>query len=105
MPVEAQREVVVVERPERPVRVGIAALADRVGALAVERPDVVVRGPRSGFVLVLQPVRDDGRSPDEWIRPRLIAILGLLGEQVADGLLLIARPRRDVAVEPDLHVL
>ena len=47
-----QRPVVVEQRPKRPVRVEIAALADSRRPLAIERPHVVVRLPRAWLVLL-----------------------------------------------------
>src|SRR5829696_1503610 len=88
--VELEEEHVVV----RPVAlaVPVAARARRNGASPVDGPRGVVGLVRAGLVAILQPVRGDGIAAADRVIARVVAVLGVRGEQGADRLRVVGLP-------------
>ena len=100
--IKMQDEDVVELSLKRAVRPEIPRAAVRHGDVALDRDRRITRGPRSGRVLIFQPMRHNRRPPaNRVVRvKRAVEVDGILAEQVADFRRVIGSPRFDVVVEP-----
>lgn len=76
--------------------------------VTLDRERLVVRLPQRGVDRLLQPGGDDGiPAPrgDLFVLPGPVAVHGILGEEVADGVGVVGCPRLDVPVEPLLDLI
>jgi hypothetical protein len=81
----------------------VARHTNRNGAVPADQPRAVLGRPGIGIVAIVEPGRHDRRASFHRAVPGVVAVLGVLAEELTDRLRLIARPRSDIVVEPQLE--